>query len=402
MKHKWRFLGNEIQYLKEVILSGEFSATGGDMNKKFEKKFCELLKTKFSVTFNSGTSTLHAALFAAGVEYGDEVIQPPLTVISNLQVTLAMNAIPVFADVNEETFNIDPKDIEKKITKKTKAIQVVPLYGLPCEYDEINKIAKKHNLIVINDAAETIGASYKGKTIAECADISSFSFENSKHITTGDGGMLTTDNSDFAKEFRAFASLGSSSVRSGDGRIRDAKNPKSKDKFQDPKYSRCDSYGLNYRMPEVAAAVGLAQLERLDFFINLRKKIGAAYQQVCSNYKILIPQRIDENYISSYWTFAAVLADDKIDWYDFRRKYIEYGGDGIFACWKLSYNEPFIKNEKWRKICPPLYKNLNYENVCPIAEKIQSKIMQFVTNYSSIEEAKPKIDALEKTLKYFS
>ena len=221
---------------------------------------------------------------------------------------------------------------------------------------------------MINDAAESIGATYKGKTVSECSDISSFSFENSKHITTGDGGMLTTNNPEFAKEFRAFASLGSSSVRSGDGRIRDAKNPRAKDKFQDPNYSRCDSYGLNYRMPEVAAAIGLAQLERLDFFINLRKKIGAAYMQVCDKYKILKPQKIDEHCDSSFWTFAALLADEKIDWYHFRRKYIEFGGDGIFACWKLSYNEPLIKNGNWRKICPPLYKTLDYKNICPIAE----------------------------------
>ena len=124
--------------------------------------------------------------------------------------------------------------------------------------------------------------------------------------------------------------------------------------------------------------------------------------QVCDNYKILKPQKIDQHCDSSFWTFAALLADEKIDWYHFRRKYIEFGGDGIFACWKLSYNEPLIKNGNWKKICPPLYKTLDYENVCPVAEKIQSKIMQFVTNYSSLDEAKPKIEALEKTLKYFS
>ena len=291
MKNTWRFKGNELKYLKEVIGSGEFSSTSGDMNKRLEAAFCEKYGSKYAVTFNSGTSTLHASLVAANIGYGDEVIQPALTVISNLQSTLAVNAVPVFADIDLDTFNIDVEDIKKKITPKTKAIQVVPLYGLPCNFDEIMEIAKNHNLIVINDAAEAVGAKYKNKDMAICGHIASFSFENSKHLTTGDGGIITTNSDSLALEARSFCNLGSTSVRSGDGRIRDAKDQRSKDKFQNPNYQRCDSLGLNYRMPEVAAAIGLAQLEKADLYVKKRINIANMYLDCIDNCEWLVPQK---------------------------------------------------------------------------------------------------------------
>lgn len=257
MKNTWRFGELEFKYIREVLDSGFGSSTSGSMNNRFEKAFADKVGAKYAITFNSGTSTLHAALEAVGVKAGDEVIIPPLTVVSNVDVILAQNAIPVFADIDPDTFNIDPKDIERKITKKTKAIMPVSLYGLCCDMDPILGLAKKYGLGVINDAAEAHMATYKGKKIAELGDIVSYSLENSKHITTGDGGIVVTNNEDMAVKMRKFGSLGYGAMKSGDGRIRI-----NRDVFQDPSYKRHDSFGYNYRMPEVAAALGLAQTER--------------------------------------------------------------------------------------------------------------------------------------------
>lgn len=143
MNNQWRFTGNELKYVSDVIASGEGSSTSGNYNSLFEEAFAAKAGAKYAVTFNSGTSTLHAALHALGVGYGDEVIIPPVTVISNFDVTIAANAIPVFADIDPETFNICPKDIERKITSKTKAIMPVSLYGLSCDLGPIMDIAKK-------------------------------------------------------------------------------------------------------------------------------------------------------------------------------------------------------------------------------------------------------------------
>jgi perosamine synthetase len=398
MKNTWRFGGNEMKYLREVVDSGFGSGTSGSMNNRFETAFSEKVGSKYAVTFNSGTSTLHAALYAMDVFAGDEVIIPPLTVISNVDVIFAQGAIPVFADIDPNTFNIDPEDIKRKITPKTKAIMPVSLYGLSCDLDPIIKIAKENNIGVINDAAEAFGSLYKGQKISEIADISSYSTENSKHITTGDGGIVVTNDENYAIKMRKFGSLGYAAMTSGDGRIRI-----NKDIFQDPSYSRHDDVGLNYRMPEVAAALGLAQTERLEHFVDLRISIANLFSEVIKNCDYLIPQHTPEGYLNSYWTFTLKYERDDVSWKDFRAKYVELGGDGIYAAWKLSYQEKVMATKAYKRIAPHYYQNLEYpDGICPIAEKIQPKLMQFVTNYGSIDDAKPFVEALAKTIRYFS
>jgi perosamine synthetase len=397
MKNTWRFQGNEFKYLQEVLASGEASGTAGSLNNRFEKAFAERIDAKYAVTFNSGTSTLHAALDAVGVGIGDEVIIPPLTVISNADVILAQNAVPVFADVNPDTFNIDPKDAERKITKKTKAIMPVSLYGLPCDLDPLMELSRKYNLAIINDAAQAHMAIYKGRPIAGIAHVTSYSLENSKHITTGDGGIVVTNDEELATKMRKFGSLGYATMKSNEGRIR-----LTKDIFQDPNYKRHDVFGYNYRMPEVAAAVGLAQLEKIDHFIKNRVDISKMYGEVVKNCDYLIPQKIPDSCVSTYWTYVVKYKRGDVSWQDFRKKYIEFGGDGIYAAWALTYEETVFSSGAYKKRCPYIYDNIEYKRgICPMAEEIQPKLMQFVNNYSSKEEARPKVDALAKTIEHF-
>ena len=398
MKNTWRFGEKEFQYIREVLDSGFGSGTSGSMNNRFENAFAEKCGAKYAITFNSGTSTLHAGLVALDVNAGDEVIVPPLTVISNVDVIFAQNAIPVFADIDPDTFNIDPDDVERKITSRTKCIMPVSLYGLSADLDPIMNIAEKHGIGVINDAAEAFGSLYKGRRIAEIADITSYSTENSKHITTGDGGIIVTNNEEYAVAMRKFNSLGYAAMTSGDGRIRI-----NKDIFQNPKYKRHDTVGLNYRMPEVAAALGLAQTERLEHFVNLRIDISKMFLNVIADCPYLIPQKTPDGDLNTYWSFTIKYERDDVSWMDFRQKFIELGGDGIYAAWALSYHETVMSSGVYKKRAPYYYEHLEYSSgICPVAEKIQPKLMQFVTNYGSLEEAKIQTDALQKTINYFS
>lgn len=398
MNNQWRFGAEELAYLKQVIDSGYGTSTLGSMNNQFEKLFAEKVGAKYAITFNSGTSTLHAALEAAGVGFGDEVIIPPLTVISNLSVVLAQNAVPVFADIDEKTFNMDPEQIAKKITPRTKAIMPVSLYGLSCDLDAIMALGKKHNIAVINDAAEAHMAEYNGIPIAKIADITSYSTENSKHLTTGDGGIIVTNNEEYAIQMRKFGSLGYAAMKSGDGRIR-----LNKDIFQNPNYKRHDAFGYNYRMPEVAAALGLAQVEKIDHFIDLRIKIANMYNDVVSSCDYLIPQFTPKGYKNTYWTYTINYQNPDVSWSDFRKKFMELGGDGIYSAWALLYHETLVTSGAFRKRCPVLYDKIEYPEVglCPVAEKLQPTLMQFTTNHGSVEAAKPIVEALANTIEYY-
>jgi len=398
MKNKWRFSGNELKYLREVVDSGFGSGTSGSMNNRFEQAFSEQCGAKYAITFNSGTSTLHAGLVALGVNAGDEVIIPPLTVISNVDVIFAQNAIPVFADIDPNTFNIDPEDVRRKITSRTKCIMPVSLYGLSADLDPIMQIAREHGIGVINDAAEAFGTLYKGRPIAKISDITSYSTENSKHVTTGDGGIIVTNNEEYAVAMRKFNSLGYAAMKSGDGRIRI-----NKDIFQDPSYKRHDTVGLNYRMPEVAAALGLAQIERLEYFVDLRVNIGKLFYETVKRCNYLVPQKTPDGDLNSYWAFTVKYERDDIPWQEFRNKFIEFDGDGIYAAWALSYKETVMSSGAYKKHAPYYYNHLEYpDGICPVAESIQPKLMQFVTNYGNLDEAEIQNEALRKTIAYFS
>jgi perosamine synthetase len=394
MNNTWRFTGNELQYLREVVDSGFGSGTSGSMNQRFERAFAEAVGADWAITFNSGTSTLHAALDAVGVGPGDEVITTPLTVISNLNVILSQNAVPVFADIDAETFNIDPADVARKVTDRTRAILPVSLYGLACDLEPL----MAHGVPVINDAAQAFGAMYRGRGIAGIAPITSYSTENSKHITTGDGGIVVTNDETLAVRMRKFGSLGYAAMSSGDGRIR-----LNKEAFQDPGYCRHDMFGYNYRMPEVAAALGLAQTERMAAFIERHRETAALYLEVIGTCDYLKPQLVPTGDTSSWWTVTCRYERDDVSWQDFRRTYVERGGDGIYAAWALLYQESFYANGAWRERCPAIYHQVSERPPsCPVAEAVQPKLMQFVNNYGSVEEAEPKVEALRQTIAHYA
>ena len=197
---------------------------------------------------------------------------------------------------------------------------------------------------------------------------------------------------------RKFGSLGYAALKAGDGRIRNNKLI-----FQDPSYKRHDAYGCNYRMPEVAAALGLAQTERMDFFVDIRKQIAAMYHEVVADCDYLVPQAVPAHSQSVYWCYTVALERSDITWYEFRDKYIEFGGDGIYAAWALLYDETVAMSGEWKKRAPHYYQGLELDRTrCPVANEIQPKLMQFVNNYGSVDEARPKVEALRRTIEEFA
>ena len=207
-----------------------------------------------------------------------------------------------------------------------------------------------------------------------------------------------TNDEDLATKMRKFGALGYRVNTAQDGRVRSHK-----DIFQDPNYKRHDTLGYNYRLSEVAAAMGLAQAERMEEFIALRIDIANMYFDVVADCDYLVPQEVPDGYTNTYWTVAMTYERDDVSWQDFRMKYTELGGDGIYAAWALLYHEEVFSSGNWRAHCPPLYQDLYYPatGMCPNAEAVQPKIMQFVNNYGSVDEAVPKVDALRQTIEYF-
>jgi len=383
----WRFTGNERKYIDIVMKSGFGASESGSMNEQLEKKFAELHNKKFAISANSGTSTLHMALEAFGVGAGDEVIIPALTVAMPGFAVWQCGATPVFADVLKDTFLIDPSDVKQKITSKTKAIMPVHMYGNMCDMDSIMKIAKLNQLFVLEDCAESLYASNdRGEKAGTIGDVGSWSFENSKHLSTGDGGIVATDNEKLATTMRQFGGVGFKNITAKTGKVRI-----SRDEFQDPKYERHNILAYNYRLPELCAAVGLAQCERVEFFVKLRETIGNQYLEVMTDSNLFIPQKTQDGFRNTYWTFPTRFLGNEynISWYDFRKKYVENGGDGIYSAHQTVNNEPCFKNS-----------NLGYGDV-PVAESLQKELMLFTTNQKDENDRSIQINALQKTIEFF-
>ena len=400
IKNPSKYLGNELTYLEKVLEGESWSATGGSWTIGLEQAFSKRIGTKYGVAFNSGTSTLHAALEAVGVRAGDEVISPALTVIMDSTATIHANAIPVYCDIDENTFNMDPAKLEALITPRTKAIIAVALYGLSPDYDQILKIANKYNIPVIEDNAQAVLSKYKGKTLGTIGSIASFSFENTKHISCGEGGMILTDNEEYAEKCRKLGGHGFKNLRAEDGRVR-----LNADMFQNPAYKRHDSLGWNYRMPEFTAAVAYAQLERVDELVRLRKDSAKIFMEAIEECDFLVPQYTPEGYDNTYYSLGVrYLGEEKlgVTWTDFRKKYVELGGDGYYGAWSVPYLEPVIADKAFAYRLPQIYSDVEYhEGMCPVAERVQKQIMQIKTNYRDLDLAKQKAEILNKLVRQY-
>ncbi len=340
----------DIDYVVEVLKS-DFITTGPKIS-EFEKKLADYLGAKYAVAIANGTAALHAACFAAGISEGDEVITTPITFAASANCALYMGAKPVFADVDPRTWNIDPEQIRNKITNKTKAIIPVHFTGQPCDMEQINKIAKEYNLTVIEDAAHALGATYKGKKIGCEGNMTTLSFHPVKHITTGEGGAIVTNDEILYKKLMMFRTHGitrdSELLENNDG----------------PWYYEQQELGYNYRITDIQAALGIKQIDKLDGFISRRKDIVNKYMQAFSKWDALqLPYQI-EDVESSWHLYILKLKLDRLS----------VGRKEIFC--ELQKKNIGVNVHYIPVYYHPYYRKLGYEKgLCPKAEELYEGII---------------------------
>ncbi len=292
------YMGDEeARAVAETLKSGWI--TLGPKTEAFEQAFAKYVGAKHAIALNSATSALHLALIVSGVKRGDEVITTPVTFASSAEVILQTGGVPVFADIDPRTLNIDPASIAKKITKKTKAIIVVHYGGQPCDMDAINRLGKKHKIAIIEDAAHAAGSSYKGKKIGGSKNLATFSFHAVKNLATGDGGMITTPDAKVDKRLRSLRWMGinkSTSERETAGGYR-------------WDYDISDEGGFKYHMNDIAASIGLVQLKKLDKTNQKRKQIAAIYDKAFKGVTMLRPLTQLPGRITSRHNYCVVLKE---------------------------------------------------------------------------------------------
>jgi perosamine synthetase len=293
--------GNEKKYLQECIDTGWISSEGPFI-KKFEEEFARLHTRKHAIAVCNGTAALELAVEALGIKKGDEVIIPAFTIISCASAILKAGAKPVLVDADPQTWNMQVEQIEKKISKRTKAIMAVHIYGLPVDMDPLLALAKKYKLKVIEDAAEAHGLSYKGKPCGSFGDISVFSFYPNKLITTGEGGMILTDNDRLAEKCRSLRNLC----------------------FVPQKRFVHKELGWNMRMTNLQAAVGLAQLEKWEEHKARKKRTGALYHELLKGVEQLsLPLQKTSYAENMYWVFGILSKNKKLPADVFMKKLAE-------------------------------------------------------------------------------
>jgi len=247
---------SDIEAIISVLKSGRLAL--GPKATEFEEKIEHYIEINHAIAVSSGTAGLHILVKAMDIKEGDEVLVPSFTFASSVNVILYERAAPVFVDIDSETFNIDPKDLERKITKNTKAIMVVDVFGHPAEWDDILRIAKKYDLQVIDDSCEALGAEYKGKKLGQFGDCACFAFYPNKQITTGEGGMIVTNNEGIASLARSLRNQGRGEMSS---------------------WLEHERLGFNYRMDEMSAALGVSQLRRIEEILIKREKVAMTYTE---------------------------------------------------------------------------------------------------------------------------
>lgn len=326
--------GNEKKYLEECIDTGWISSEGPFI-KKFEEGLAKKVSRAQGIAVCNGTAALEIAVEALGITKGDEVIMPAFTIISCASAIVKMGAIPVLVDSDPHTWNMDVTQVEKKINQKTKAIMAVHIYGLPVDMDPLLELAKKYQLKVIEDAAEAHGQTYKGKPCGSFGDISVFSFYPNKLITTGEGGMVLTDNDELAEKCRSLRNLC----------------------FVAGKRFVHEELGWNMRMTNIQAALGLAQLERWDEHISRKREMGKKYTSLLRGVKnISTPLEKTEYAENIYWVYGIVLEKQEAEAITKKLNEKSIGTRPFFF---PMHQQPVFQKRGW-------FKNESY----PVAEKL--------------------------------
>lgn len=325
---------DDIEAVVEVLCS-DYVTTGPTVA-QFEKSVAEYTGAKYAVAVSNGTAALHAACLAAGIKEGDEVITTPITFAASANCVLYCGAKPVFADIEPDTYNIDPTKIEEKITSKTKAIIAVHFTGQPCKMDEIHEIAKKHNLFVIEDAAHALGAEYKGKKVGSISDMTTFSFHPVKHITTGEGGMVTTNSKELYDRLILFRSHGIT------------RDERFLEKNEGGWYYEQLDLGYNYRITDIQCALGISQMKKLDRFVERRREIAKRYNEAFSDVKgIQIPKQEADCHNSWHLYVIQVLNRNRKEVFDtLRSKNI-----GVNVHYIPVYKHPYYQKNGYERVC---------------------------------------------------
>lgn len=282
--------GNELKYVTDAITTGWISSSGRYVT-DFEHKFANYCGMKYGVAVCNGTVAIHLALAALGIGKGDEVIMPAFTMIATAYAVCYVGAIPVFVDADKDTWNIDVSKIEEKITSRTKAIIPVHIFGNPCDMDAIEKIAQKYNLYIVEDAAESHGAEYRGKKVGAFSSVGCFSFFANKNLTTGEGGMVLTNDDALYNNCRYYKNM-----------CFPVNGPRN--------YSH-DDIGFNYRMSNLHAAIGLAQVEKADEYRDMRIRNANLYKLYLQDCQGIVFQKNQENALNVHWMNTIVIDADK-------------------------------------------------------------------------------------------
>ncbi|HIE29877.1 TPA: DegT/DnrJ/EryC1/StrS family aminotransferase, partial [Candidatus Poribacteria bacterium] len=354
----------ELKQLKSVIRSGNLFH--GPKVEQFRDEFAKLYGVRYAITSTSGTAAIHVALAMLNPEPGDEIIVPPLTDMGTIIPIIYQNAIPIFADIHPETWTIDPESLERAITPKTKGIIVVHLLGGVCDMDAILDVAQRHNLPVIEDCAQANLAEYKHRLVGTIGDIGCFSFQQTKHMITGDGGMTITNSSEYGNRGLLFVDKGWN--RSAWGTAR-----------------QYTMLGMNYRMTELQAAVGIAQLRKLRSITERRNRNGKLMAELLMKIDGITPQYIGEGDKHTYWYYGFTVNPDAPFTAEALARTLSeqdvlttahYIGKPIFLCSEPLMKKQLYGNSHFPFDYPNARQDITYEpGMCPVAEDVLNRLV---------------------------